>query len=234
MSNIYRKYCFLTCFVEKLNEHGKWVKITGFKNEMYNPKSPIFSDEKYYNCETPLDIANDYILALLGHKKFCNDNKIIPIAESKYLPYNVSYDVDDYYYYFFDENKEYGVSYLSAKEINDYAHKDDEITLTKYVTPYDYKKFKKTGEVKNYKDLNVTTYLQLVPNEYCDTYNCLNDILIFTPITFKKPISELCSWLFNGCLEQLMEHSENKTGNDVRIIFWMHDYCEDVERNLFL
>ena len=49
MSNIYRKYCFLTCFVEKLNEHGKWVKITGFKNEMYNPKSPIFSDEKYYN-----------------------------------------------------------------------------------------------------------------------------------------------------------------------------------------
>lgn len=233
MSNIYQKNILLTCFVEQRNEQGKWEKITGFKTEMYDPKSTIFSDEKYYNCETPLDIANDYILALLGNKKFCNDNKIIPIAESKYLPYNVSYDVDDYYYDFFKENKEYGASYLTAKEIMDYAHKDDMITITKYVTYEQYKKFKETGEVTEYRDLPIGIYNQIVNNDYFDNFPQYTKMLIYTPIKFEKTISELCPWLFNGCLEQLMARSLNGTGGDVRIIYWMDDYYSDVEE-LFL
>lgn len=234
MSDIYRKHCFLTCFVEKLNNNGNWEKITGFKSHYYNPESEHFSSEKYSNADEPFDDANNYILALLGNKSLCYINKITPIYEPKDLPYNVSYDVEDYYYDFFEENKEYGCSYLTAQEIMDYKHKDDEITLTKYVTPYDYKIFKETGEAKNYRDLPIGTYVQLVSNEYCDKYNNFDYMLTYTPITFKKTISELCSWLFNDVYTQLMERSENKTGNDVRIIFWMHDYYEDVERTLFL
>lgn len=232
MSNIYRKNIMFTCFVEQRNEQGIWKQITGFKIPYYDSEDSTFSTPEFSNANDPFDdeIYDDYTYAVLGHESLCYINNITPISKPKKLPYDLS---DDIYMCDYDEKEQYGASYLTAKEIMDYEHKDDKISIVKYVTYEQYKKFKETGEVTEYRELPIGAYNQIVSNDYFDKFPQFTKMLTYTPIRFEKTISELCPWLFTGCLDQLMARSLNGTGDDVRIIYWMDDYYSDLE-DLFL
>ena len=211
--------CDIHCFVEKKNRKtDKWEKISGFKNAW---------DEE--NCESPFENRNYREFALLADVRngcgwgYCpSDNTesdaIRPIALPKGIPEDVSPEVKKK----IDACAEDGHShsYLTAKEISEYDT-NNSVNIRGYVNVREYKKFKETGDADMLSQDVCGGNIIKKPNDECIDFQEKNpDMYVFTQIEFKKTAAELARWLFGDGLKQLMERSEDGTGDDVRIVFF--------------
>lgn len=206
--------CDIHCFVEKKNrKSGKWEKISGFENaEGEKPCESPFENRDYSEFAILANVRNGWGISP-------DRSRIKPIAMPKGVPEDVSPKVKEKIDDWADDGHSH--SYLTAKEISEYDT-NNAINIRGYVNVREYKKFKETGDVDAFLVEDVCGGNTIKkPNDECIDFQEKNpDKCVFTQIEFKRTAAELARWLFGDGLKQLMERSEDGTGDDVRIVFF--------------
>lgn len=212
------------CFVEK-KIGNKWKQITGFISDMYNFKSDYFSGPEFKNCETPLDLRNYGLFALLADvrngKGFAGcdtGNRIEPISYPKGLPEDVSFEIHE-------KSDDYGPdghshSYLTAKEILEYDRNKKKIQRG-LVTAEKYKDFLKTGNpYPCCGGVGGANIIHTQPEEAIKTQEENPDYTVYCQIEWEEKVNDFASVLFDHVLPQLLDRCESPEYDDVRIVFW--------------
>ena len=217
--------CDIHSFVEKKISKGRWSKITGFKSDDYYEKSEYFSSDRFLKGDSPLSARNYQQFAILanvrngrGFAGLDTGDRVEPIAMPKGMPDDVSDDV-------LNASNEWGCdghshSWLTAKEINEY---DSEIKIIRrgFVSAKVYEQFLKDGNPYPYCGGVYGDNVVIKEKGECLDFQKNNPTKeVYTKIQWEVSARNAANWLFGGALDQLMARSENKKGDDVRIVFW--------------
>ena len=219
--------CDIHSFVEKKNvETGKWEQIRGFKSDYYDENDEYFSTDEFKNGKTILDCRNYSEFAILadvrngyGFAGCDTGDAIEPIDMPRGLPIDVSDEVKW-------ESDDYGCdghshSWLTAKDIKDYAPEKVRDIHRGFVSVEIYKQFKETGN--HYPCCGGISGGKVIieSNDACEQRQKDNpDKDVYTQIEWTTTAKDSAKWLFGEGLDQLMARSSEPDGSDVRIVFF--------------
>lgn len=207
-------------YVERQREDGSWERIPDTKA----PKHPYYDPAKSADHQISFDkprwcVVRDY--TLFGRLAGIGDHEVIPIAEPKGVPNDMSLSIAEEW----TTNQDcwHNASYFNAKEL--LAVKDEPLRFKRYLSMKNYKEYLNTGKIKLPKNYFIWEWPKnLISNDEMERILSLmafwDGTEYYTDLLFESPDIKLDMHLWEKIVPAMLAIEPDP--EKVRIVFWFN------------
>ncbi len=214
--------CDIHLYVEKRGVLG-WEKQYGFVSDYFDPTNEYFSGKDFRDTDEPYQSRNYTVFAApanvrngYGFAGIDTGDPLIPIAEPRGLPDDVSSAIQETADAFGDDGHSH--SYLTLAELRDYNW-DKPLTSRGCVQLSDFKKLRPGEPPKEWRGGVFGGNTRTISIAEAETYKPKPGQEVYVNYQWVTPLRDCCSGFLNHMLP-ILEKLSDGDAESVRIVFW--------------